>query len=109
VSVSLVSGGAAGDAAPDVRARLLEDGRRLAGDHRFVDVGHAFDDVAVAGDRLALADDDDVAGAQREEPTSSNVPSSQRRWAIVSERVLRRVAAWALPRASARASAYVAK
>ncbi len=30
---------------------------------------------------------------RREEPTSSNVPSSQRRWASVSERVLRRLAA----------------
>src|SRR5262245_19350972 len=43
------------------------------------------------------------------EPTSSTVPSGRRRWAVVSERVLRSVAAWARPRASATASAYVAK
>ncbi len=43
-----------------------------------------------------------------DEPTSSRVPSARRRWAVVSERVLRRVAAWARPRASATASAYVA-
>ncbi len=44
-----------------------------------------------------------------DEPTSWSVPSAARRWATVSERVLRRVAAWARPRASATASAYVAK
>ena len=44
-----------------------------------------------------------------EEPTSSSAPSAVRRCATVSVRVLRSVAAWALPRASARASAYVAK
>ena len=40
-----------------------------------------------------------------DEPTSSSVPSARRRWAVVSERVLRSVAAWARPRASATASA----
>ena len=52
---------AAGHRAADVRARLLEDRRGLAGDGRLVDVGDALDDIAVARDRLALADDDDVA------------------------------------------------
>ena len=55
---------AAGDRAPDVRARLLEDRGRLAGDRRLVDEADALDDVAVAGDRLAFLDDDDVALAQ---------------------------------------------
>ena len=55
---------AAGDRAADVRAGLLEDRRRLAGDGRLVDEADALDDVAVAGDRLALLDDDDVALAQ---------------------------------------------
>ena len=40
-----------------------------------------------------------------DEPTSSSVPSARRRWAVVSDRVRRRVAAWARPRASATASA----
>ena len=40
-----------------------------------------------------------------DEPTFSSVPSARRRWAVVSERVRRRVAAWARPRASATASA----
>ncbi len=40
-----------------------------------------------------------------EDPTSSSVPSARRRWAEVSDRVLRSVAAWARPRASATASA----
>ncbi len=40
-----------------------------------------------------------------DEPTVSSVPSARRRWAIVSDRVLRSVAAWARPRASATASA----
>ena len=40
-----------------------------------------------------------------DEPTSVRLPSARRRWAIVSDRVLRRVAAWARPRASATASA----
>ena len=44
-----------------------------------------------------------------DEPTSSRDPSALRRWATVSDLVLRRLAAWARPRASATASAYVAK
>ena len=40
-----------------------------------------------------------------DEPTSSSVPSAARRWATVTERALRSVAAWARPRASATASA----
>ena len=43
-----------------------------------------------------------------DEPTSSSVPSTVRRCAVVTERVRRRLAAWARPRASAIASAYVA-
>ena len=57
-------GRAAGHAAPDVRAGLLEHGRGLAGDRGLVDEPDALDDVAVAGDRLALVDHDDVAAAQ---------------------------------------------
>ena len=44
-----------------------------------------------------------------DDPTASSEPSARRRWAVVSERVRRSVAAWARPRASATASAYVAK
>ncbi len=40
-----------------------------------------------------------------DEPTSSRVPSAPRRCAVVTERVRRRLAAWARPRASAIASA----
>ena len=43
-----------------------------------------------------------------DEPTSSSEPSARRRCAVVTERVRRSVAAWARPRASATASAYVA-
>ena len=55
---------AAGDAAADVRARLLQHRRRLARDRGLVDVGHALDHFAVAGDDLVLAHEDDVALAQ---------------------------------------------
>ncbi len=41
--------------------------------------------------------------------TSSSVPSALRRRASVSERILRNVSAWALPRPSAMASAKLAK
>ena len=41
--------------------------------------------------------------------TSSSVPSRSRRRAMVSERILRRAEAWALPRPSAMASAKLAK
>ena len=41
--------------------------------------------------------------------TSSSEPSARRRRASVSERILRRVSAWALPRPSAMASAKLAK
>ncbi len=41
--------------------------------------------------------------------TDSSVPSARRRRAAVSERILRRVSAWALPRPSAMASAKLAK
>lgn len=44
-----------------------------------------------------------------EEGTCSSVPSLLRRLAMVSSLVLRRVAAWALPRPSAMASAKLAK
>ena len=51
-------------------------------------------------------DDDEVAGAQL---AAADVLERARRrrarWAIVTERVLRSVAAWARPRASATASA----
>ena len=47
--------GAAGHRGADVRARLLEDRSRLAGDGGLVDVGDAGDYLAVARDQLALA------------------------------------------------------
>ena len=65
----------------------------------------ALDDVAVAGDGLALVDDDDVAPAQLGRADVLERAVGRRRWAVVTERVRRRVAAWARPRASATASA----
>ena len=103
-------GRAAGHAAADVRAGLLEDRRGLAGDRRLVDEAEALDDVAVTGDRLALRRPRRRRrGAAR---TSRPARATRRPGAAgrsSSERVRRRVAAWARPRASATASAYVAK
>ena len=100
---------AAGDGAPDVGAGLLEDRGRFAGDRGLVDVGDALDDVAVARDRLAFLDDDDVALAELRRAhvleRAVGEPAMGVRTPSVS---CRSVAAWARPRASATASAYVA-
>src|SRR5262249_34408510 len=50
--------------ATDVRAGLLQDGCRFAGNGGLVDEADALDDVAITRDYLALFDDDDVALAQ---------------------------------------------
>ena len=96
---------AAGDGAA-VAAGLADDGRRLAGDRRLVDRGDALDHGAVAGDHLAGLDHDDVAARAARRPAArcrrAGAPS-------VSVRIARSVAACALPRPSAIASARLAK
>ena len=99
--------GAAGDRAP-VAAGLADDRRGLAGDRRLVDAGHALDDVAVAGDDLAGDDDDPVAEASAAVAGTSLVAVASSRCAVVSVLARRRVAACALPRPSATASARLA-
>ena len=59
--------GAAGDGRA-VAARLADDGRRFAGDGRFVDGGHTLDDLAVTRDDVAGLDQDDLADLQRMGP-----------------------------------------
>ncbi len=56
--------GAAGDRRA-IAAALADDGRRLAGDGRFVDGGNPLDDLAVAGDQLIRLDDHQIALAQQ--------------------------------------------
>ena len=101
--------GAAGDGRA-VAAGLADHRRRLAGDRRLVDGGDALDDVAVAGDHLAGARPH--TGRRRAAPSdgrSSTVPSGTADAGARSRlRVLRSVAAWALPRPSAIASAKLA-
>ena len=65
----------------------------------------ALDHVAVAGDHLAGRDDDHVADLERRARHVLERAVRRRRCAIVSERVARSVAACALPRPSAIASA----
>ena len=101
--------GPAGDGRA-VTARLADDRGRLAGDGRLVDRGDALDDLAVGGDEVVGLADDQVALGQRRRPaTRSSVPSGVSRRASVSDRIRRRVSAWALPRPSAMASAKLAK
>jgi hypothetical protein len=45
---------------------LANDGRRLAGDRRFIDRGDAFKDLAVAGNDLVGFDQDDIAQTKLE-------------------------------------------
>ena len=76
-----------------------------------VDRGDPLDDLAVGRDHLPGLDDD--VGRRRrslvDETTSpSSDPSRSSRKAGVSARVARRLSAWALPRASASASAKLA-
>ena len=99
--------GAAGDRRA-VAARLADDGRRLAGDGRLVDRRDALDDLAVGRDHLPGGHDHDVVDGSCDDGTCSMPPSARRRLAIVSARVLRSVAACALPRPSAIASAKLA-
>ena len=100
--------GAAGDGRA-VAARLADHRRRLAGDRRLVDGGDALDDVAVAGDHLAGGDDAQVADLQlRRRHLLDRAVGRGGRGPSVSLRVLRSVAAWALPRPSAIASAKLA-
>ena len=100
--------GAAGDRRA-VAARLADHRRRLAGDRRLVDAGDALDRPRRR------------SGSPRPRPPRTRrrdrarcsarprcVPSGRRRWATVSERVLRSVSACALPRPSAIASAKLA-
>ena len=99
--------GAAGDRAA-VAAGLPDDRGRLAGDRRLVDAGHALDDVTVAGDDLAGDDHDPVAEPAAASPGTSSCPVDTSRWAVVSVLARRSVAACALPRPSATASARLA-
>ena len=105
--------GAAGDRGA-VAAGLADDRRGLAGDGRLVHAGDALDDVAVAGDDLAGLDDDQVADAElRAGDLLLGAPrrAARRRSAgaaAVSVLARRSVAAWALPRPSATASARLA-
>ena len=47
-------------------AGLTNDGRRFAGNRRFVDRGHPFDDIAIAGDDVTGLDAHDIAHAEIE-------------------------------------------
>ena len=113
--------GAAGDRAP-VAAGLADHRGGLAGHRGLVDGGHALDDVTVAGDPLPGLHDDHVAGpqaccgdlldGQRRPGCRCSASWSQRRAtrrAVVSCWSSRRLAACALPRPSATASARVPK
>ena len=81
-------------------------GRRLAGDRRLVDRADALDDLAVGRDDLAGRRRRRCRRAAGPAPgTSSSVPSSSRRCAVVVVRVARSAFACALPRPSATASA----
>ncbi len=82
---------------------------RLAGDGRLVDRRDAFDDFAVGGNELSGGDDHRCrrCAASNWVPSRS-APSGRSRLAMVSERALRSVSAWALPRPSAMASAKLA-
>ena len=96
--------GAAGDRRA-VAAGLADHRRGLAGDGRLVDAGDALDDVAVAGDHLAGDDDHRVAGLQRRRPAPRGRRAGGRR---SSSAPCAGVAACALPRPSATASARLA-
>ena len=94
-----------------VAAAFADDGRGFAGDRGFVHRGDAFDHLAVAGDEIARLDQHDIAGFQRRRrelgARSAPVPFKQlgerlRSWSCAS------VAACALPRPSATASAKLA-
>ena len=115
-----VSPGFGGDAHPDpvrqhpraaghgraVAAGLADDRRRLARDRGLVDRRDAFDDLAVAGDELAGRHEHDVApAAARRRHRLRLAVRPARRLAMVSVRARRSVAACALPRPSAIASA----
>ena len=56
--------GACGYRREYVRARLLEHGRRLAGDGQLVHISHTLDHLAVGRDDLALVHADDIILAQ---------------------------------------------
>ena len=101
--------GAAGDRRA-IAAAFADDRRRFAGDRRLVDRGDALDDVAVARDEIAGLDQHDIALPElgRGNALPLGVRPSASRLATVSVLVLRRVAACALPRPSATASAKLA-
>ena len=102
--------GAAGHARV-VAARLADHRGALACDRRLVDRGDPLDDLAVGRDHLTGLDGDEVAGLELRRGDDLPVVASRGRWsrnAGVSWRVARRLSAWALPRASARASAKLA-
>ena len=92
-----------------VTAGFADDRRRLARDGRLVHRGNALDDLAVGGNDVAgLADHQVTLGEIRRRDQLFSAVGRRRR-ASVSERILRRVSAWALPRPSAMASAKLAK
>ena len=72
----------------------------------------ALNHLAVRGDEVARIDDHEVAGAEVERGHAvedAAVPGARRFFAVMSLRVALRLAAWALPRPSAIASAKFAK
>ena len=92
-----------------VAAALADDRCRLARDGGLVDRGDALDHVAVAGDHLPGGHHAEVAELQLRSRASPRVGRRVRRTlAIVSALVRRSVAACALPRPSAMASAKLA-
>ena len=100
--------GAAGDRRA-VAAGLADHRSGLARDRGLVDRRDPLDDLAVGGDEVARLADDAVALCKSPAATRLSVPSGLSRRAAVSERILRNVSAWALPRPSAIASAKFAK
>ena len=100
---------AAGDSAA-VAAAFANDGSRFAGDGGFIDTGDAFDHVAVRRNDVARFANHDVALLQDRSPEPfPRGHCCRRRAIVVVSRIGARLAACALPRPSAIASAKFAK
>ena len=92
----------------EVAARLAQHRRGFAGDGAFVDRGHAFDDFAVGGNRVVGLDQHQVAALERARLDRLVLAAVACRSFASHARALRMersVAACALPRPSATASA----
>ncbi len=92
-----------------VAAALADDRRRFAGDGGFIDRGDALDDLAIARDEIAGLDQHDIAWLESRSPATVLMPLGvdapwrwSRSWSCAG------VAACALPRPSATASAKLA-